>query len=118
MVVKNRASGGTERRMWCKNAVLQFGSLGCKRAHDRLVIAGCAGPVIGEMEATDDGKVLRSPGCRIGETNALCHISDYTPEHNQLQTYGQRRSAMEAREFTISSFSGQAMLTGSDSGRP
>jgi hypothetical protein len=60
--------------MWCKNAVLQFGRFGCKRAHDRLEIAGCAGPVIGEMECTADGKVLASPGCRIGETNALCHV--------------------------------------------
>lgn len=26
--VRNRASGGTERRMWCTNAVLQLGTLG------------------------------------------------------------------------------------------
>ena len=63
--------------------MLQFGRFECKRAHDRLEIAGCAGPVIGEIEATEDGKVLGSPGCRIGETNALCHISDrYTLKHS------------------------------------
>lgn len=56
--------------------MLQLGRFGCKRAHDRLEIAGCAGPVIGDIEATEDGRVLGSPGCRIGEANALCHISD------------------------------------------
>jgi hypothetical protein len=55
--------------------VPQFGRLGCKRAHDRLVIAGCAGPVIGEIEDTADGNVLESPGCRMGETNALGGVS-------------------------------------------
>lgn len=71
-LVMNRASIGTERRIWCRNAVLQFGRFGCKRAHDRLVMAGCAGPVIGEMDDTEDGKMLGSLGCRIGETKALC----------------------------------------------
>lgn len=36
---------------------------------------GCAGPVMGEMADTEDGRVLGSPGCKIGETNALYHIS-------------------------------------------
>lgn len=76
-VVTYRASIGTERRIWCRNAVLQLGRLGCKRAHDRLVMAGCAGPVIGEMEDTTDGKLFGSPGCRIGETNALINVNDY-----------------------------------------
>jgi len=58
--------------------VLQFGRSGCKRAHDRLAIAGCAGPVIGEIDDTDGGKVLGSPGCKIGETNALDVVSEYT----------------------------------------
>jgi len=36
---------------------------------------GCAGPVMGEMADTEDGRVLGSPGCKIGETNALNHVS-------------------------------------------
>jgi hypothetical protein len=77
MVVRNRASSGTESRVLCRNAVPQFGRFGCKRAHDRFEIAGCAGPVIGEIDDTDEGRVLGSPGCRIGETNALYHISNF-----------------------------------------
>lgn len=57
--------------MWCKNAVLQFGRLGWRSAHDRLEMEGCAGPVTGEIDFSDTGKVLGSLGCRIGDTNAL-----------------------------------------------
>lgn len=122
-VVRNRASGGTERRMWCKNAVLQFGRLGWRSAHDRLAMEGCAGPVIGEMDLTDAGRVFGSLGCRIGETNALDVLlaNDGNPISTGaglgLRTYGQRRLEIDASESTICSFSGQVMPLGSDSGR-
>ena len=80
-VVMNRARGGTERRMWCRNAVLQFGRLGCRSAHDSFEIAGCAGPVIGEIDFTGEGRVLGSPGCRIGETNELQRVSKSNSLH-------------------------------------
>jgi hypothetical protein len=55
--------------------VLQLGTPGCSRAHDNCVIDGCAGPVMGDMAATAEGRVLGSPGCKIGDTNALGFIS-------------------------------------------
>lgn len=70
-VVRKRASGGTKRRMWCKKAVLQLGLFGWIKAHERLEIAGWAGPVIGEMDVRVDGSVFGLPGCKIGEANAL-----------------------------------------------
>jgi hypothetical protein len=73
--------------------------------------------VIAEIADTDEGKVLGSPGCRMGETNALHHISNFNTLTGSTWTYGQRRSAIDAREFTISSFSGQATSLGSASGR-
>lgn len=61
-VVMNRAIRGMERRMWCRNAVLQLGTPGCRSAHDRLEIEGCAGPVIEEMDLSADGRVLGLDG--------------------------------------------------------
>lgn len=70
-VVKKRARGGTESRIWCRNAVLQLGLVGWSNAHDRLEIAGWAGPVMGAMDANEDGRVFGLPGCKMGEANAL-----------------------------------------------
>lgn len=70
-VVMKRAMRGTERRMWCRNAVLQLGTAGCRSAHDRLEMEGCAGPVIGAMDLIADGRVLGLDGCRIGEVKGL-----------------------------------------------
>jgi len=55
--------------------VLQLGVLGCRRAHERAVIDGWAGDVIGEIDFTAFGSVFGFVGCRIGETNGL-FISD------------------------------------------
>lgn len=72
--VRKRARGGTERRIWCKNAVVQLGTSGWSSAHDRLEIDGCAGPVIGEMDFTAAGRVFRFEGFKIGEMNGLYPI--------------------------------------------
>lgn len=70
-VVMKRAMRGTERRMWCRNAVLQLGAAGCRSAHERLEMEGCAGPVIGAMDLIAAGRVLGLDGCRIGEVKGL-----------------------------------------------
>lgn len=69
--VKNRARGGTERRIWCRKAVLQLGLLGWSSAQDKLDMAGCAEPVTGEIDANDEGSVFEVPGCKMGDTNDL-----------------------------------------------
>ena len=101
--------------------MLQPGSSGCRRAHDRLEIDGCAGPVIGLIDLTDAGRGLGFPGWSIGDTNALLDrsIRFVAVADNGVLfiTYGHRSWAIAANESTASSFSGQGTAAGSCAGR-
>lgn len=89
--------------------MLQLGVLGCSKAHERDEIDGCAGEVTGEMDLTGRGRVSGLVGWRIGEINALSHVSygSTTSSNNWIYTYGHFKSAIVASESTISYLSGQ-----------
>jgi hypothetical protein len=70
MTAKNLVTLG---KAWRKNVTYvrkQDGSCGCRRAHERFLIAGLAGDVIGFMARTVRGRVCLL-GKRMGDTNGL-----------------------------------------------
>ena len=57
---------GNSRKTWVLNVLTQLGSAGCKRAHERRVIAGCAGATVGAADAREMGRE-DVVGNRIGD---------------------------------------------------
>jgi hypothetical protein len=55
--------------------VLQLGVLGCRSAHEREDIKGCAGDVTGETDLTGRGKGFGSVGWSMGEIYRLDYVS-------------------------------------------
>ena len=66
----------------------QDGSCGWRVAHDREVIRGCAGEVIGTRAERLAGRVWRGGGNMIGEMKGLCKVSDVLIHILESCTYG------------------------------
>lgn len=100
MTVKNRAVDGKAAMKYLTYVRMHDGSCGCRSAHEVLVIAGCAGAVMGERLEMEAGRCCLAAGKRMGETND-----------------GQRRREISARPSTMSKVAGQVLSTGYVEGR-
>jgi hypothetical protein len=64
-------SGGKERSQKVRNVRVQEGSAGCRVAQEREVMSGWADEVIGEMGASEAGRMSSFVGNRTGGMKAL-----------------------------------------------
>lgn len=100
MTVKKRAVEGKEAIKYLTYVRMHEGSLGCRRAHEVFVMAGCAGAVMGDRCEIEAGRCCLAAGKRMGETKD-----------------GQRSREMSARPSTMSNVAGQDLSAGYVDGR-
>jgi hypothetical protein len=96
--VNNRAIFGKDWIQYWTYVRKQEGSLGCNKAQERDLMAGCAGDVIGDIEASRVGNVW-AVGMWLGEMKG-----------------GQRWREISAKLSTMLSLFGQWALLGKSAG--
>jgi hypothetical protein len=91
--VNIRAIFGKDWIQYCTYVRRQEGSLGCSKAHDSDLMAGCAGDVIGDIEAKRFGKVSAILGNRMGETKGGQRCREISAKLSMMLSLSGQRAA-------------------------